>query len=292
MAESPSKSAELLTWRHPKAFLRAHGFGAKKSFGQNFLNDPALLEAIALEVRRLLPGDLPRPWVIEFGAGLGALTEALLAQGMDVHAVERDRDLCPLLRQHFALALQNEDLHLYEANAVTFDVGGLPREGRGVLCGNLPYHLTSTLMLKTVELWERVYGAVYLIQDEVAARLVASPGSKTYGLLSVMVQSRFAARYVRRIGMGAFWPPPKVAGAVIALSPLKDIRAEVTTDALLRVVKAAFGQRRKTLRNAFKSFPDGEALLREAGLPLEARAETIAVQDYLNLAEVFMRRGE
>lgn len=273
---------------HPRAQLEARGLRPKHSFGQNFLHDEGHLAFIADEVRHAAPKEGGR--ALELGAGTGVLTAALLERGLDVTAVERDRDLLPVLRDRFAKELKEGRLTLLEANALTVpfdDALSVP----GVLCGNLPYHLTSSLLLRALDEVKRLTGAIFLVQLEVAQRIAAEPGSKAWGVLSVLLQQRFDVDLVRKVPKGAFWPVPDVDGGVLRLSPLMEPRGgEVSPRVLKRVVKLAFQQRRKTLRNGLSSI-DGLALLEEAGIDPGARPETIPVEGFVALARALERRG-
>lgn len=227
---------------------------------------------------------------LELGAGTGVLTAALMDRGMRVTAVERDRDLVPLLRDRFKDQLASGQLTVLEANALTVPFDDALAEP-GVLCGNLPYHLTSSLLLRALDEVKRLTGAVFLVQYEVAQRIAAEPGSKAWGVLSVLLQHRFDVDLVHKVPKGAFWPVPDVDGGVLRLSPLSEARGgEVTLAALKRVVKVAFQQRRKTLRNGLSTL-GGASLLEEAGVNPAARAETIPVEGFVALARVLESRG-
>jgi 16S rRNA (adenine1518-N6/adenine1519-N6)-dimethyltransferase len=206
--------------RHPKDILAEHEAKVKKSFGQNFLVDQHHLSAIAGQIADLsAKGSLP---VFEIGSGLGALTRELVKKKLKVHAIERDRDMAYIFRIEFAEALGSPELVLHEDNASTFDyVKTAADEGkdRFVLCGNLPYHLTSTLIFRALEMTPHVSGALFMIQKEVAERIVAGPGSRDYGVLSVLIQAEFSVAITHEVPSGAFWPRPKVDSAVITMKP-------------------------------------------------------------------------
>lgn len=272
---------------HPKAFLAERGLGAKKSFGQNFLVDDSHLSAIAKAVAALAQqASLANLPVVEYGAGLGALTRALLQEGLQVLAVERDRDLVPLLGKQLEQAVVSGQLTIEEANATTYE----PTFERFVLCGNLPYHLSSSLLFRTLDFYERISGAVYLLQKEVADRIAAKPGSRDYGLLSVLLQARFKASVIREVKSGAFWPPPKVDSAVLFLAT-KPQQEQVQVDfaLLTKVVKDAFAKRRKTLRNALCAHIEtlSDASLQKIEPFLGRRAEELSVEDFAFLTSAF-----
>ncbi len=261
----------------PKGQLLARNLRPKKSFGQNFLGDVGILERIAAEVTAVAPASRRG---VEYGSGTGALTAPLLDAGMQLHAVERDRDLVPVLRDRFADDIERGTLVLHEANASTFVA---PFDEPYVLCGNLPYHLTSGLLSDAVDN-AQVCAAVFLIQKEVADRVAAPEGNKTYGTLSVIVQRVFDAHTAFIVPKGAFWPVPDVDGGVLVLKRRATPRGGDIADAdVRRVVKAAFGGRRKTLRNALKKLLDPDAFDR-AGVDPSARADTLTVEQFVALA--------
>ncbi|OGQ13631.1 MAG: hypothetical protein A2138_23530, partial [Deltaproteobacteria bacterium RBG_16_71_12] len=219
---------------HPRSSLAGTGIRPKRSFGQNFLVDDTHRQAIArlcLELAR----DRDRT-VVEFGAGLGSLTAMLGTLGARVIAVERDRDLVPLLRQRFARALDDGWLELHEDNALTFPLAAQP--AGFALVGNLPYHHAAEIALRAVDAWPRLGGACFLVQKEVAERMAARPGTKAFGSLTVVLQSRFDVRLARTVPKGAFWPVPEVDGGVVTMSALPAPRgAPHTRDQLERVMR-------------------------------------------------------
>jgi 16S rRNA (adenine1518-N6/adenine1519-N6)-dimethyltransferase len=266
-----------------RALFREHGLSPKKSFGQNFLVAEGVLEKIA---QTSVPdGEIGRARVVELGAGLGALTARLARRAARVVAVERDRDLVPVLRKLFAA---DGDVTIVEADAQTLDVGAhlggadVPR----VLCGNLPYQITGALLERAVHDAERVDRIVFMVQREVADRLTACSGSKTYGALTVFVQAAFEVKRVLTVPPGAFHPPPRVSSAVVVMTPRRPARARET--ALFReLVKHAFSARRKTLRNAWARVAAPltlAALAQECGISLDARGETLSVEDFARAA--------
>lgn len=277
--ETPPDAAEEAILR---AQLRAGGLRPKKSWGQNFCRDGALLRRMAA-----LPQLPPGQGVVELGAGLGALTQALLAQGGPVLAVERDRELIPLLRARFA---DVPGLTLCEADAVGLDYAALAAAQGGPLTivGNLPYQLSSRILVTLADAGAAVAQVVVLLQREVGERLAAGPGSRTYGLLSVLVQRRFSVRLVERVRPGAFVPPPRVESVVVHLRARPPVAEGVADAQLVAAARAAFSSRRKTLRNALASgcripAAAAAAAIERASLVPGARAETLSLTDFAQL---------
>jgi 16S rRNA (adenine1518-N6/adenine1519-N6)-dimethyltransferase len=265
--------------------LRARGLFPKKGFGQNFLVDPEAARRIAEAATTPAGGA-----VLEIGAGLGALTRPLLDRAGHVVAVERDRDLIPILREQLAAPIDAGRLTLIEADAAQVDWGSsleaLPRPH--AVAGNLPYQLTGRLIERATQVANRIDCAVFMVQLEVAERLVAAPASADYGALSVFVQAAFDVRRLLVARAGAFYPRPEVDSAVVVLTPSRPRRAE-ETDAFRAAVRAAFSARRKTLRNAWKNLYgwSSEELQRhadEAGISLNDRGETLSVEAFARIA--------
>jgi len=273
----------------PRALLEKYDLQAKKSWGQNFLGDPEILDSIA---RLALPE--PGGRVVELGAGLGHLTARLLLRGAEVTAVERDRDMARVLRGELG-----ERIRLLEADAVRLDyrvlAGATPTAtatpGIAVV-GNLPYHLTSPILFSILDQADAVSRAVFLLQREVAERLAAKPGTKEWGLLSVLLQHRAEVRVARRVPAGAFLPPPRVDSAVLVAELGPPSAPVLDMGRFRRLVKAGFGQRRKTLGNALRAarlVPDDrlQAALQSAGLDPRRRGETLAVEEWAALERAF-----
>jgi 16S rRNA (adenine1518-N6/adenine1519-N6)-dimethyltransferase len=262
--------------------IRRHGLAAKKSLGQNFLLDLNLTSRIARAA-----GPLDGITVVEVGPGPGGLTRALLAlSARRVIAIERDERAIAALHEiaeHYPGRLQ-----IIAADALEFDVRPHLDGGPVRIVANLPYNIATALLVSwiTVEPWPPWYdAAVLMFQREVAERIVAAPGSKTYGRLSVLVGWRCEARILFDIAASAFVPPPKVTSALVHIVPRA---APLACDRQLleRVTAAAFGQRRKMLRQSLKSLGvDAATLLAAAGLDPTARAEDISVDGFVRLAQ-------
>lgn len=278
-----------MTIPSPQQLLATYGLSPKYSFGQNFLCDRNLTRKIA----HLAVGEGDAV-VLELGAGLGALTDELLATQCVLSVVERDRDLVPALRQIFASACESGQLEVLEADAKTLDFAEVLRARTAdqaaaagwVLTGNLPYQITGPLLEKTVQLGRHIRRAVYLVQKEVADRLAAKEGSKDYGALTVFVQAQFEVERAFVIKAGAFHPRPRIDSAVVVLQP-RAVPLSEETPAFRQVVKSAFAARRKTLRNAWKSLLPADELDRLAarcGVSLDQRGETLTVQQFAQVA--------
>jgi 16S rRNA (adenine1518-N6/adenine1519-N6)-dimethyltransferase len=271
----------------PRAVLRRTGLAPKKGFGQNFLISPHAVEAIA---EACVPAaELGCARVLELGAGTGALTRALAARARSVVAVERDRDLVPVLREELA-DLPEGRVRVLEGDAQAVspvELLGPPDPGSPrVLCGNLPYQITGRLLERAVVHADDLERVVFMVQLEVADRLAADPGSKTYGALTVFTRAAFRTRKLFAVGPGSFHPPPDVTSAVILLEPERPRRAE-ETELFRALVKGAFGTRRKTLRNAWKSVAAPEliaAAAERASISLDARGETLDVDQFAAMA--------
>jgi 16S rRNA (adenine1518-N6/adenine1519-N6)-dimethyltransferase len=261
--------------------IRRHGLAAKKSLGQNFLFDLNLAARIARAA-----GPLEGVTVFEVGPGPGGLTRALLALGAArVIAVERDDRAIAALQE--IAALYPDRLDIVAADALTFDPARRLRPGPARIVANLPYNIATALLVSwlSVEPWPPWYDcAVLMFQREVAERIVAQPGSKNYGRLSVLVQWRCEARIMFDVNASAFVPPPKVTSSIVRLVPRA---APLPCDRALleKVTQAAFGQRRKMLRQSLRSLgTDATALLDAARLEPTARAEEIPVSGFVALA--------
>ena len=255
----------------PAELLRKHGLKPKKEWGQNFLGDERVLSELA-RLARVEPGDV----VVELGAGLGHLTRALAATGARVVAVERDRELAPILRAELP------GVEVVEADAKSFDLETFGR--RVIVCGNLPYHLSSPILFHLLDQRTAVKRAVLLLQREVAERIAAPPGGRDYGLLSVLIQHVADAHVGLEVSRHFFTPPPDVESCALVIDFLEQPRAPVNDEQRFRaLVKAAFGLRRKTLWNALKHFAGGREALQKAGIDPQRRAETLTVAEFASL---------
>ena len=272
----------------PRALLKEAGLSAKKSFGQNFLVAPHVVESIATAC--VPNAEVGRTRVLELGAGTGALTRALTARAARVVAVERDRDLVPVLERALGSFVEAGKLRIVEGDAQTAEPAALlgdREEGSPrVLCGNLPYQITGRLLERAVAHAEDLDRVVFMVQLEVAERLAAEPGTKVYGALTVFVRAAFRVKKLFNVSPGSFHPPPDVTSAVILLEPERPRRAAETAT-FRALVKGAFGARRKTLRNAWSGIGPAARIAEAAsrsGVSLDARGETLDVDAFARMA--------
>jgi 16S rRNA (adenine1518-N6/adenine1519-N6)-dimethyltransferase len=270
-----------------RQILRSSDLYPKKSFGQNFLVSESVLHAMAAAC---VPNDeMGRAEVVELGAGLGALTRALAVRARHVTAIERDRDLIPILERALRGSLDVDQVTVSESDAQSLDVQAAFASANGprVLCGNLPYQITGQLLRLAITHSGNVERVVFMVQEEVADRLLAAPSGKDYGALTVFARAAFDVARVARVPPSAFFPIPRVSSAVVVFTPVLPRRAR-ETDAFRSLVKGAFSMRRKTLRNAWRSVvPDRAQLDRvaaETGVSLDARGETLDVEAFARVA--------
>jgi 16S rRNA (adenine1518-N6/adenine1519-N6)-dimethyltransferase len=261
--------------------IARHGLAAKKQLGQNFLLDLNLTGRIARTA-----GALEGMTVIEVGPGPGGLTRALLATpAARVIAIERD-PRCLLALQDLALAASGR-LTLIEADALEVDLADLGAD-RLTVVANLPYNIGTALLVRWLGRLDRLERLTLMFQREVAARIVAPPGSRTYGRLSVLVQWLCEARCLFHLPARAFVPPPKVASSLIQLTPRPEPLWPADKAILERVLVAAFQQRRKMLRASLRTLTDRpDALLEAADVSPTARAEQIDVAGFCRLARCY-----
>jgi 16S rRNA (adenine1518-N6/adenine1519-N6)-dimethyltransferase len=274
--------------RSQQDVLRQYGIRPVKRRGQNFLLDGNLARAIADEALAL------GRHVLELGAGGGALTLHLLAGAERVTAVEVDRNLCEVLRGEFgadpAFGLIEGDLGQLDWEAALAAAGPRP-----VLAGNLPYVLTSKILFTLADLRERTAGGVFMIQKEVAQRLVAAPGSRDYGILTVLLGTLFTIKVVRNVPPAVFWPRPEVDSAVVRLVPAEPM-AEPEYAVFAAVVKKLFGQRRKKLGSRLRDqfgldASQVAAVTQSAGLDPDSRPEQIQSAGLRRLAAALAQEG-
>jgi len=265
-----------------RAVIARHRLDARRGLGQHFLLDLNLTARIARAA-----GDLAGVAVIEIGPGPGGLTRALLATGArTVVAVERDRRCVAALRELEAAAPGR--LSVVEADALETDAAALAVAPR-VVVANLPYNIATPLLLRWLGDIDAYESLTLMFQKEVADRLVATPGSKAYGRLSVVTGWRARARVLFGLPARAFTPPPKVDSAVVRLVPRPDA-PPAPADAMQRVTAAAFGQRRKMLRASLAALGEPLTLIEAAGLDPTARADAVDIDGYAALARALAAR--
>jgi 16S rRNA (adenine1518-N6/adenine1519-N6)-dimethyltransferase len=269
--------------------IRDHGIAAKKSLGQNFLLDLNLTRSIARSA-----GQLTGRTIVEVGPGPGGLTRALLMEGAArVIAIERDERCLAALAD--VSAAYPGRLTVHEGDALKADWQSLISNAGGPvsIAANLPYGIATLLLIGWLETepWPPWWGRMTLMfQKEVAERIVSEPGSKVYGRLAVLSQWRAKTRIVMSLPPEAFSPPPKVSSAVVEFLPRQEMQPACSAIALGKVTAAAFGQRRKMLRQSLKQLGcDAEALLAATGIKSDLRAEQLSVTDFARLAYVWER---
>ena len=263
----------------------APGFSAeaKKHLGQNFLHDRGVIDKIVLAVDPQ-PGDV----IVEIGPGQGALTFPLLRRHGELTAIEFDRDLHAPLQ---AAAREHGMLHLIAGDVLGVDFSALAAQradadGHIRLVGNLPYNLSSPILFHALDHAAAIRDMHFMLQKEVVERMASGPGSKVYGRLSVMLQAYCTVMPLFTVPPGAFRPAPKVDSAVVRLLPTPADRIEVIDRRVFaNVVRAAFGQRRKTLRNALNGVADS-AQIEAAGVRPDARAEQVEVAAFVRMANL------
>lgn len=257
--------------------IQRHGLSASKALGQNFLFDHQLLARIAR-----IPGALDGASVFEVGPGPGGLTRALLEAGAGVIAVERDHRCIPALAE-LGEAFPGK-LQVIEGDALEVDAPAL-FPGKPHVVANLPYNVGTALLVGWLSApWEPWWASLTLMfQKEVAERIVAAPGTEAYGRLAVLAQWRSTPRIAMTVHRSAFTPPPKVMSAVVHIVPAAEPEG-VRLKALEQLTAAAFGQRRKMLRQSLKGMPGALEAMTALGIDSSRRAETVTIEEFVALA--------
>ena len=258
--------------------IARHGLAASKALGQNFLLDEQLLDRIAA-----VPGDLDGEDVLEIGPGPGGLTRALLRAGAAVTAIERDRRCLPALAE-LGEAFPGQ-LRVIEGDALEIPLASV-MPGPCHIASNLPYNVGTALLIGWLsgQAWPPQWRSLTLMfQREVADRIVAAPDSDAYGRLAILSQWRSHARLAMKVHRSAFTPPPKVMSAIVHLTPA-DMPEGIRAARLEAITAAAFGQRRKMLRQSLKGLPGALAALEAVGIDPARRAETLSVEEFLAVA--------
>ena len=259
--------------------IARHGLSASKALGQNFLFDEHLLDRIAA-----VPGDLSGKQVLEVGPGPGGLTRALLRAGARVTAIEMDRRCLPALAE-LGEAFPGQ-LRVIEGDALKLDHAELMGGEPFAVLSNLPYNVGTALFVRWLggEQWPPLWTSLTLMfQQEVAQRIAAQPGGSAYGRLAVLAQWRSTAKLAMKVHRSAFTPPPKVMSAIVHVEP-GTMPKGVSARMLERLTEAAFGQRRKMLRQSLKGVPGAVETLEKLGIDPQRRAETVTVAEFVELA--------
>jgi 16S rRNA (adenine1518-N6/adenine1519-N6)-dimethyltransferase len=253
------------------------GHKARKRFGQNFLNDPYIIDGIVSAIN-------PKPGqnLVEIGPGLGAITEPVVKEVDKFTVIELDRDLAERLRTHPDLA---EKLTIHEGDAMRFDFTQLVKPNNKLrIFGNLPYNISTPLMFHLFEFHKDIQDMHFMLQKEVVNRLAAAPGSKAYGRLTVMAQYFCKVVPVLEVPPTAFVPPPKVDSAVVRLMPYEELPYPAKSLKWLdRVCREGFNQRRKTVRNCYKGLLS-QKVLEELGVNPSMRPENLTLEQFVDMA--------
>lgn len=273
----------IKTTVNPKEFFSNINSHPNKKLGQNFIKDFRIIDRIA-QTAELSAEDE----VLEIGPGLGALTFALADKAKRVVAIEKDKKLFENLRELF---IGYNNIEFINQDALKTDYGSLYRGNKLKAIANLPYSVSSPVLFKLLEDRQYFSSMVLMLQHEVGVRITASPGGKTYGSISVLLQAYCDITFEFRVSPESFWPKPKVDSVVLKLVPLKTPRAEIPDYRLFeKVVKAAFSSRRKMLGNSLQSNFSKELVheaLNQSGIDSKRRAETLSVEEFAVLTEKF-----
>ena len=266
--------------------IARHGLSASKALGQNFLFDEQLLARIAA-----IPGDLQGKAVLEVGPGPGGLTRALLRAGARVTAIEMDSRCLPALAE-LEEAFPGQ-LRVIQGDALKMDHGELMGGEPFAVLSNLPYNIGTALFVRWLggESWPPHWTSLTLmLQQEVAQRIVAAPGGSAFGRLAVLAQWRSTAKLALKVHRSAFTPPPKVMSAIVHITPAA-MPEGVSARTLETITAAAFGQRRKMLRQSLKGVPGALDALDTLGIETTRRAETLSVAEFVGVARALSRTG-
>jgi len=271
----------------PRILLAAHNIRPKKQMGQNFIVDPAFTEKIVKRAE-ILPEDI----ILEIGAGLGALTIPLARKAQKVFAVEKDRQIIPILNMEILVSgLTN--ISIIEKDILSVDVKALVEDmgGKIVVMGNLPYNISSQILVRLVRSREGISRAVLMFQKELAQRITAETGCKDYGRLTVMLRYCSDIKKLTNVKASLFFPKPKVDSQILELKFKKEIEHKASDEQFLfKVIKSGFGNRRKTLKNALSASDlnidpnTATMVLEKSGIDPIRRAETLTVEEFVKLS--------
>ena len=279
----------------PRILLAAHNIRPKKQMGQNFIVDPGFTEKI-VKLAEILPEDI----ILEIGAGLGALTIPLARRAQKVFAVEKDRQIIPILNLEILVSgLTN--ISIIEKDILSVDVKALVEDmgGKIVVMGNLPYNISSQILVQLVRSREGISRAVLMFQKELAQRITAETGCKDYGRLTVMLRYCSDIKKLFNAKASLFFPKPKVDSQILELKFKKKIEYEATDEQFLfKVIKSGFGNRRKTLKNALSASDlnidsnTATMVLEKSGIDPIRRAETLTVEEFVRLSNTLIEHKQ
>ena len=272
--QSPGKTSQ----RSARETLGDLGLRPRRRWGQNFLVDLRVADRI------VAAAEAAGREVLEIGPGLGALSDRLAAQAKALVLVEIDRTMSTRLRERFA---EQGHVRVVEGDALEIDLAALfPENERAVVVANLPYSVASQILIRLLDERRRFSHLVLMLQREVAERLVARPGTRSYGVLSIWTALYASPAVLFHVSAGAFHPRPKVESTVVRLSLQDEPRVTIRDEEIFRaIVRASFGQRRKTLRHAVSAWPV-EGALEYAGIDPRRRGETLDLEEFARLANV------
>ncbi|MDT8398048.1 MAG: 16S rRNA (adenine(1518)-N(6)/adenine(1519)-N(6))-dimethyltransferase RsmA [Pseudomonadales bacterium] len=255
-----------------------HGHQARKRFGQNFLHDPHIIDRI---IKAFKP--LPGQHLLEIGPGQGALTDSLLSAGEHLDVIEVDRDLAAMLRQRY---LDKPGFILHEADVLKFDFRSLDCPPHSLrIIGNLPYNISTPLLFHLLDYQDLIHDMSFMLQREVVDRMAAAVSADNYGRLSLMMQYHCKVERLFRVPSTAFTPQPKVESAIVKLTPWRERPFTAKNPAMLaQVVRTAFNQRRKTIRNSLKTLLP-LAQLEALGIDINLRPENLSLADYVRISD-------
>lgn len=279
----------------PRILLAAHNIRPKKQLGQNFIIDPAFAEKI---VKRA--GILPEDIVLEIGAGLGALTIPLARRARKVIAIEKDRQIVPILNTE-VLVSGLTNISIIEKDILSVDISALieDMDGKIVVMGNLPYNISSQILVQLIRSRVGISRAVLMFQKELAQRLTANSGCKDYGRLTVMLRYCSDIKKLIDVKASLFFPKPKIDSEILELIFKKEIDHKAVDELFFfKVIKSGFGNRRKTLKNALAASelnidPDtAESVLEKSNIDPIRRAETLTVEEFVRLSNTLIERKQ
>ncbi|MFH2044385.1 MAG: 16S rRNA (adenine(1518)-N(6)/adenine(1519)-N(6))-dimethyltransferase RsmA [Pseudomonadota bacterium] len=270
----------------PRSLLSASKLSPKKQFGQNFLTDPSTAEMIVLR-SKILPEDI----ILEIGAGLGALTLPLAAVAAKVYAVEKDNGLIPLLENEL-LSKSVDNVEILNENILKLDINGLAarHDQKIIVIGNLPYNISSQILIKLIKDRSSISRAILMFQKELAGRICGKPGNKDYGRISVMLKYCADSSVIADIKASLFFPKPKIDSQILEIR-FREYPEFMADDEqfFFNVIKAAFGKRRKTLKNSLSSSElkinaqTAESALNSVEIDPTRRAETLTIEEFVKL---------